>query len=305
MDFRHIPSLLCESLKEWYGDNVSMLAAALAYYTLFAIAPMFIFIATIASIVFRREDIRQWLFSNAAPFLGPEVMDALRSILDNLQNPPATVIATTIGLVAFFFGTTRAVVHLRNSFNFIWKIPPRPRGGVWGTVKGRIMVFLIVIAAGFFLILLAMASAFLSAEETFFESAFPRLESILQSSNIFISLVFGTILFATMFKYIPAEKIAWTDVWIGAAVTSVLFVIGKHLLGMYFGWGAIHSGYGAAGSLVVIILWLYYSAHIVFFGAEFTQVYTRRYGTKICRRTEKNREYREDLRKYTVDDFLE
>ncbi len=294
MDWKHIPSLLYETAREWHNDNASMYAAALAYFTIFSIAPMFIFVVSIASIIFSRQNARLWLFRNTEPFVGQELMNALRSILENIQDTPTTLIATILGLATFFLGTTRIVSHLQNSFNNIWDIPPRPGGGVWGTVKGRLSGFLIVLATGVFLVILAVASAFISTAGAYLDQMLPSFGSILQVSDFLVSMIIGTLVFSIMFKFFPDAKIAWSDVWIGSLVTAFLFFVGKQLLGIYLSQGAVRSAYGAAGSLVVIILWIYYTAQITFFGAEFTQVYAGRYGTKIKRERKPRREHRRE-----------
>jgi len=260
-----------------------MLAAALAFYTIFSIAPMLIFMVSITGLIFRHEDARLWMLQQAGAFAGPEVMDALRYMLESIMNPPASIIASSIGLATFFLGVARTVSHLHYSFNYIWKIPPRRRGGVWGTVKGRVMIFLIVITAVLFLILFALASAFLSLAGSYFSGLGPLLHPMLQFVNILISLGLSAVIFTLMFKFLPAEKVAWPVAWIGACVTAFLFFLGKRSIEWYFGSGAIHSMYGAAGSLIVLLLWLFYSAHIIFFGAEFTYVCSRKYGAVITR----------------------
>lgn len=290
MDWKRIPSLVYETAREWHNDKATMYAAALAYYTIFAITPMFIFVVSIAGVVFRGGGARLWLFRNTEPFVGPEVMNALRSTLENIQDPPTSFVATALGLIAFFLGTTRIVSHLQTSFNIIWEIPPTA-AGVWGTIKGRVGGFLIVLATGVFLILLAAASAVLSTAGVYLDQLLPSFGPFLKASDFLVSMVIGTLIFSIMFKYFPDAKIAWSDVWIGAVGTAFLFFVGKQLLGIYLGRGAVRSVYGAAGSLVVIILWINYSAQIIFFGAEFTQVYAKRYGTRIRRERKTRRDH--------------
>lgn len=279
MEFRHIPSLFFESVKKWYGDQVSMFAAALAFYTIFAIAPMIIFMVSLSSVIFRREEARSWLLGNADPFFGPEVMVVARNILDNIRNAPATLLATLIALAAFLLVAMRIISHLRISFNSIWEVPPRRDGGMWGLLKGHFSSFFMVIVAMILLLMLAIASAILSAASSFFDQMFPQFGSVVKMSDIIVTMTLGTGLFAVMFKFLPDMRILWGDVWIGAGFTAFLFLAGKKIFSLYFASDAIRSLYGAAGSFVIVILWIYCSAQIVFFGAEFTRVYAKRYGS--------------------------
>lgn len=274
---RAIPALLIETAKRWYTENLSVYAAALAYYTIFSIAPMFIFLVSIIGMVFSQSNARDWLFRNIEPFAGADVLQALQNLLQDIQNPPATFIATGLGLLTFFLGTTRIVSHLKYSLDSIWKVAPRNLS-IWQSIAGRLFSFVLVIAIGILLLLLAVAGAMLTAAGTYLNQVNPGLGPLLRFSDIFVTLVLGTVLFAVIFEYLSDADIYWKDVWLGSAVTAFLFFIGKQLLGLYFVKGAVRSAYGAAGSLVVIILWIYYSAQILFIGAEFIQVYIERYG---------------------------
>ncbi len=293
MNFRRILCLFYQAAVEWNNDHASLFAAALAYYTIFSIAPIFIFLVTIASVVFSREDAQQWLFLNVSPFVGPEVMSALRSILDDIQDTPATLIATMLALGTFLFGASRVVSHLRFSFNTVWEIPPRSGGGVWEMVKDRLLIFLTVVLIGIFLVLLVAASAILSAAGSYLEQIAPEFTAAIRISDFLVTIIVGSLLFAAMFKFLPDAVIAWSDVWVGAMLTAFLFFIGRHFIGLYFGSAAIRSAYGAAGALVVVILWIYYSALIIFYGAEFTHVYARNIGCGIQCKQEKREQERE------------
>ena len=282
MILNEMPSLLYETAKRWYNDRVSVSAAALAYYALFTIAPIFIILGAIIGMMFGRVDARDWLIVNTTPIVGPAVMQAMRTLLDNPQDTPATFIATGFGLLTLFLGTTGIVVHLKHTFDSIWEIKPKP-GGFRKSVMNRLFSFMIVLTIGFSLLLLAVVSAALTAVGTYLDHLAPNLGIILNGIDFVITIMLGTILFAVIFKYIPDVFIPWSDVWAGSAVTAFLFFIGKQLLGLYFGMGAVKSAPGAAGSLVVIILWIYYSAQILFFGAEFIQVYVKRHGSGMSR----------------------
>ena len=273
---RAIPHLMIETAKRWYTENLSIYAAALAFYTVFAITPMFIFLVSIIGLVFSRPDARDWLFRNIEPFSGPDISLALQNLLQSIQNPPATFIAIGLGLLTFFLGATRIVSHLKFSLDSILKVAPKPMS-IRRSIIGRLFSFALVIATGIFLILLAVAGAMLTAAGEYLQQVSPGLGPLLKISDFFITLLVGTVIFAMIFKFLSDADIYWKDVWLGSTVTAFLFFIGKQLVGMYIVKSAVHSAYGAAGSLVVIILWIYYSAQILFIGAEFIRVYIERY----------------------------
>ncbi len=275
--FRAVPSLLIETAKRWYTENLSVYAAALAYYTIFSIAPMFIFLVSLTGLVFSRANARDWLFRNIEPFTAPDVLQALQNLLQDIQNPPATFIATGLGLLTFFMGTTRIVSHLKFSLDSIWKVAPRSMS-IWQSILGRLFSFALVIGIGVLLLLLAVAGAMLTAAGAYLNQVSPGLGPLLKLSDFFVTLILGTVLFAMIFEHLSDADIYWKEVWLGSAVTAILFFIGKQLLELYFIKGAVRSAYGAAGSLVVIVLWIYYSAQILFIGAEFIRVYIERYG---------------------------
>jgi membrane protein len=282
MFLNEMPSLFYETAKRWNSDKVSVFAAALSYYAIFTIAPLSIFIVIITGMVFRRTDAWDWLIVNTTPTVGPEVMQALRTLIENIHYPSTTIIATGLGLVTFFLGATGIVVHLKHTFDLIWKVNPKP-GGFRKSIMNRLFSFMIVITIGLSLLVLAVISAALTAAGTYLDGLAPSLGIILNVLDFVITIVLGTLLFAVIFKYIPDVFIPWSDVWAGSLVTALLFFIGKLILGLYFGKIAVHSVPGTAGSLVVIILWIYYSAQILFFGAEFIQVYVKRHGSGMRR----------------------
>jgi membrane protein len=277
---RAFPSLVIETAKRWYTGNLSVYAAALAFYTIFAITPMFIFLVSITGMVFVRQDARDWLFRNIEPFVGTDVLQALENLLRDIQNPPATFIATGLGLLTLYLGAARIVSHLKFSLNSIWKVAPKPLS-IRRSITGRLFSFAIVIATGIFLILLAVAGAALTAAGTYLHQVSPGLGPLLKLSDFFITLIIGAVLFAGIFEFLSDACICWKDVWLGSVFTAFLFFIGKQLVGMYIVKSVVSSAYGAAGSLVVIILWIYYSAQILFFGAEFIQVYIERYRKSV------------------------
>jgi membrane protein len=211
---------------------------------------------------------------------GPQAGDAIQTMLVHAKEPGAGVLGTIIGAVVLLFGASGVFGELQDAMNTIWEVSPKPGRGVVGIVKDRFLSFTMVLGVAFMLLVSLVISAALSALGDWMGS-FVDVEWLWQGVNLAVSLALITLLFALVFKVVPDVKIRWGDVWLGAAVTAVLFTIGKFLIGLYVGKAGVASPYGAAGSLVVIVVWVFYSAHILFVGAEFTQVYARAMGVPI------------------------
>jgi membrane protein len=281
MSWRSIWRLLKETVDEWQQDKVDRMAAALAYYTLFSIAPLLVIAVAVAGAVFGQEAARGEVVTQIQGLLGKAGAEVIQTALANTQNPQAGngIVPTVISTLVLIFGASGVFVQLQDSLNAVWNVEESSKAGVKAVVRKRIFSFAMVITIGFILMISLVVSAGLAALSTFTNQLFPALASLWRLLNLVISLGTFTFLFALIYKYIPDIKIAWRDVLVGAAFTSVLFSIGKELLGLYLGNGAFGSTYGAAGSLVTVLAWIYYSVQIMLFGAEFTQVYTRKYGS--------------------------
>ena len=281
MSWRSIWRLLKETVDEWQQDKVDRMAAALAYYTLFSIAPLLVIAVAVAGAVFGQEAARGEVVTQIQGLLGKAGAEVIQTALANTQNPQAGngIVPTLISTLVLIFGASGVFVQLQDSLNAVWNVEESSKAGVKAVVRKRIFSFAMVITIGFILMISLVVSAGLAALSTFTNQLFPALASLWRLLNLVISLGTFTFLFALIYKYIPDIKIAWRDVLVGAAFTSVLFSIGKELLGLYLGNGAFGSTYGAAGSLVTVLAWIYYSVQIMLFGAEFTQVYTRKYGS--------------------------
>jgi membrane protein len=207
--------------------------------------------------------------------------EGLAALIEGAQKPAEGTIATILGIVALLFGATGVFIQLKDSLNTIWEAEPKPGRGVWGFIRERILSFAMVLAIGFLLLVLLVVSAALHAVQEYMTDLLTMPEWAAQVLDVVISFVGVTALFALIFKVLPDVKIGWRDVWLGAAFTALLFTLGKFLLGMYLGRASVGSAYGAAGTILVILLWAYYSSQILFFGAEFTQVYAKSFGTRI------------------------
>jgi membrane protein len=274
-------ALLKDTAVEWNQDQAPQLGAALAYYAVFSLAPLLVIAVSIAGLVFSREAATGQVVGQIQGLVSQDAAVAIQEIIENANKPETGIFATIVGVVMLLFGASGVFGELQQSMNAVWDIEPKPKRGLWAMVKDRFFSFSMVLGTGFLLLVSLVISAGLAAMGEFFTGLLPGGEVVLQVVNFIVSLAVITVLFALIFKYIPDAEIAWGDVWIGASATALLFTAGKVLIGLYIGHSSFSSTYGAAASLVVILLWVYYSAQILFFGAEFTQVYANTYGSRI------------------------
>ncbi|MEH2317177.1 YihY/virulence factor BrkB family protein [Nostoc sp.] len=281
MNLQAIWKLLQETFKEWSEDKASRLAAALAYYTIFSIAPLLIIVIAIAGAVFGEEAARGQIVGQIQGLVGKDGAQFIQTAIQNANKPHTGAIASIISVVVLLVGATGLFTELQDSLNTIWEVKPKPGRAINNMIRLRFLSFAMVIGIGFLLLVSLVISTALAALVTYFSNLIPGVDFLWQFLNFVISFAITTVLFGLIFKVLPDVKIAWSDVLIGAALTSFLFSIGRFLLGQYLGNGSFGSAYGAAGSLVVILAWVNYAAQILFFGAEFTQVYARRYGSGI------------------------
>ncbi|HSK76689.1 MAG TPA: YihY/virulence factor BrkB family protein [Thermoanaerobaculia bacterium] len=274
--------MLKESFQEWKDDDALSLGAALAYYTIFSLAPMLLIAISVAGLVFGREAAQGELVGQMRGLVGQQGAEAIQTMVANAgKQGSGGVLGTILGIVTILFGATGVFAQLQSSLNKIWNVEAKPGQGIWSFLRNRILSFGMVLGIGFLLLVSLAVSAAIAALDTYATGLFPAAEVVIGIVTAAFGLAVITVLFAMIFRYLPDVKIAWKDVWTGAAVTSVLFLIGKVLIGLYLGNSTVASTYGAAGSLVILLLWIYYSTQILFFGAEITQVYARRYGSGI------------------------
>ncbi len=266
---------------EWSEDKVPVWAAALAYYTVFALAPLLLLIIGIIGLVFDRGEAQAAVIGQIGGLLGSEGAEMVGTMLDNAARSEASGIATVISVVVLLIAATGLFAQLQQALNHIWNVKPKPQAGLWNLVRVRILSVGMILAIGFLLLVSLLLSTVLTAAGTFFGGLLPGADWLWQVVNFLVSFIVITLLFAMIFKFLPDAVIAWRDVWVGAAVTALLFEVGRFLIGLYLGRSAVASTYGAAGSLIIILLWVYYSAQLLLFGGEFTQVYAKRRGTGI------------------------
>lgn len=281
MRLADIPGLLKAAAIDWIQDYAQSMGAALAFYTMFSIAPLLLIAISIAGIVFGEEAARGEIYGQLQGMLGSTGASAVQSLLESAGKPAESLRATAFGVILLFVGATSVFAELQDAFDRIWRAPPKPgASGLWRVLRGRILSFGIILGIGFLLMVSLVFSAAMAALSRWWGPHFGGWEIIAESIDVGIGVLLPTLVFAVIFKTMPRVPVAWKDVWIGAAVTSLLFVAGKFLISAYLGHSSVSSLFGAAASLVLVLLWVYYSAQIFLFGAEFTRVYSHRFGSR-------------------------
>jgi membrane protein len=270
-----------EAFANWLDDRAPRLGAALAYYTALSLAPLLLIIIGIAGLVFGQEAARGQIVGQLQGLVGDEGARAIQDMLANARTPASGTIATIVGFATLLVGAAGVFGQLQDALNTIWEVAPRPGRGWRGFVRDRFLSLTMVLGTGFLLLVSLVVSAGVSAAGETLRGVTPGLEALTQVVVLLVSFAVVTMLFAMIFKWLPDARIAWRDVWFGAVATALLFVVGKFAIGFYLGHASIGSAYGAAGSFVVLLVWVYYSAQVLLFGAELTQVYANRRGGRV------------------------
>jgi membrane protein len=274
-------SLVKATFSSWLDDYAPSMGAALAYYTMFSIAPLLLIVISTAGLVFGEEAVRGEIFGQLRGLMGDEGARAVQSLLESVSSPEEGKAGTVIGTVLLLIGATTVLSELQDAFDRIWHVPTKDKdGGVWGVIRSRLLSFGMILGIGFLMMVSLVFSAAVAALGKWWGPLFSDLEIIAGVINFVFSFALATTVFAMLYKFMPRVKILWRDVWAGAAVTALLFTIGKSLIGLYIGKSAISSGFGAAGSLVVVLVWVYYSAQIFLLGVEFTKAYSLAHGSR-------------------------
>jgi membrane protein len=271
--------MLRAAASAWVDDYAPSMGAALAFYTLFSIAPLLLIVISLAGLVFGEPAARGEIMAQLTDLLGSDSARTIESLLQGLNRPGAGAVGTLVGLGALLVGATTVFAELQDAMDRIWRAPTRPQGGLWGLLRARLLSLGLVLGIGFLLIVSLIMSAALAALGKWWGPWFGEIAFVANTLNFVTSFVLISSMFAMIYKCIPRVRVAWRDVWIGAALTALLFTVGKSLIGLYIGRSGVASPFGAAASLVVLLLWIYYSAQIFLLGAEFTWVYAGRYGS--------------------------
>ena len=270
-----------ESVTAWSDDYASSMGAALAYYTLFSLAPLLLLVIAVAGMVFGAEAARGQIVGQLSGLIGKEGAVAVEALLKSASEPAKGAVASIVSVVTLLVGATSIFAELQSDLDRIWRAPEviKP-SGIWGLLRTRMLSFGLIVSIAFLLLVSLVVSAALAAMGTWWGAWFPGWVITMQIVNQAVSLVFVTLLFALMYRILPSVRVAWADVWHGALATGILFTIGKFAIGMYLGKAGIQSGFGAAGSIVVLLVWVFYSSQIFLLGAEFTWLYAHNHGSK-------------------------
>jgi membrane protein len=281
--FGNVFGLLKQTFQEWLQDKAPQLGAALAYYTVFSLAPLVLVLLAIVGVVFRDDPAGAWnkLTQQMSYFLDPSAVQVVRNIAQKASEPGKSTLATIIGVALALFGASGIFGQLQDALNTIWGVKAKPGLGIWGFLRARFLSFTMVAGVCFLLLVSLAVEAMLKAFSHYVQSVLPGGTTLALTVYLIFDFAVVAFLFAMIFKFLPDVRIQWRDVWIGAILTAILFGLGKWLLGFYLGSGAAGSAYGAAGSLITLLLWVYYSSQILLFGAEFTQVYAARVGREL------------------------
>jgi len=273
-------SLLKQTFSEWLDDKVPQLGAALAYYTVFSLAPLVLLLLAIVGFLFRNDPAGAWqkVTEQMSYFLDKSAIDVVQGIAQKASQPNKGVLATSIGILLALFGASGVFGQLQDALNTIWGVKTKPGVGIMGFIRSRFLSFAMVAGVCFLLLVSLVLESLLKSFSHYVQAMLPGGIVIALVVYSTFDLAVVVLLFASIFKFLPDVKIQWRDVWIGAVMTAIFFAIGKWALGLYLGSGTAASAYGAASSLITLLLWIYYSSQILLFGAEFTQVYAARAG---------------------------
>ena len=265
---------------QWMNHHPFRLAAALAYYTLFSVAPLLVVVLGIAGLVFGEQAARGEIFGQLRSLVGDQGADVIQTAVAAASVKSSGVVATALGISTLLLGASAVFGELQDALNSIWDAKASASAGIWSIARKRLLSLSMVAVIGFLLLASLAISAALSAVATWLGGLVPVSALLLEAANFIVSLGVISLLFAAIFKVLPDVDIPWSDVWIGGAATSILFTVGKALIGFYLGRSAVASAYGAASSVALLLLWIYYSALILYFGAEFTRAYSSSVGSK-------------------------
>ena len=276
----HFYTLGKKSVIAWIDDYAPSMGAAISYYTVFSIAPLLLIVIAVAGFVWGREAVQGEIVTQLSGLIGQEGATGVQALIESANKPTKGLVATAISIVVLVIGATTVFAELQSALDRVWDVPPAQKAsGIWATLRSRLLSLGFILGLGFLLSVSLVVSAGVAAFGGWAMGLFPGAEALLQIINAVISLGIATLLFAMIFKVMPQARVGWRDVWVGAGVTAVLFEVGKTLIGLYIGKSSVTSSFAAAGSLVVLLLWVYYSAQIFLLGAEFTWVYAHDHGS--------------------------
>jgi membrane protein len=281
MRLRDIWDLIKAAAVNWFLDYAQSMGAALAFYTMFSLAPLLLIVISVAGLVFGDEAARGELFYRLSGVLGASGASAVQDLVESAAKPGSSVPAAIVGMAILFIAATSVFAELQDALDRIWRAPAKSGGfGLWRLVRARVLSFGMIFGIGFLLMVSVAFSTGIAALTRWWDPLFSKWESVASMIEFAVGVVLSTVVFALIYKTMPRARVDWKDVWIGATITSLLFVVGESLIGTYIGRTGASSGFGATASLVVVMLWVYYSAQIFLLGAEFTWVYSHKFGSR-------------------------
>lgn len=275
------------AVQGWIDDGASSMGAALAYYTFFSMAPLLLIVISVAGLMLGREAAQGHLIDELSGLFGEQAAASIQALVASASHPSDSLWGTLIGLGAMLVGATTVFAELQGALDRIWKAPQRaPLGGVWGLLRARVLSFGLILGLGFLLMVSLVLGAVLTALGRWWSDTLGAWTLVAQGLNLGVGFLITSVIFAMIYKLMPRAHVQWKDVWVGALVTSSLFTVGKYLISLYLGASGVASAYGAAGSLVLVLVWIYYSAQVFLLGAEFTWVYANARGSRSRHRTQ-------------------
>jgi membrane protein len=287
LHLKEIRGVIDETFSEWNNDNAQRLGASLAFFTLLSLAPLVVVIVAVGAAVFGQQAAEGQFGWEIRDLVGPVGAQAIQEVIRGAYKPQAGLVATILSLLTLIFGATSVAVELHEALNIIWHVPVKTgklSACVVDLVQERLLSLLLVLGAGFILVVSLIWSAWIAAMGRYFGSVFSLPEPVLHLATFLVSSIAITLVFAAIYKLVPDVSLTWGDVMVGACFSALVFTIGKQLLALYLGKVGLASAYGAAGSLVTVLVWVYYSAQLFFLGAEFTKIHTRRYGSHFAQK---------------------
>jgi len=268
--------VLKQAANDWVADKATQQGAALAFYSMLSLAPLIMILLAVASLFFNAKVVDRHFFGQIETMVGKEGAEAIHGMLRNAKQPATGSLAASLGIVTLLFGASGVFGQLQEAMNTIWDVKPKSNAGIWGLIRSRFLSFSMVLGTAFLLLVSLLLSTVISALTQYVGTLWPQTEALIHVANEITTFLVMTLLFAMMFKLLPDTPVAWRDVWVGAVLTAILFTLGKFLIGLYLGKSAVGSAYGAAGSLVVLLVWIYYSAQVLIFGGELAHVLAKR-----------------------------
>ncbi|MEJ8825076.1 YihY/virulence factor BrkB family protein [Variovorax humicola] len=280
MNLKHLYNLCRDAVMAWVDDFAPSMGAAISYYTIFSLAPLLVIVIAITGAIFGRDAAQAQIVAQIGGLVGQDGAAAVQAILHAAADTDKGLVAGAVSVVVLLVGATTVFAELQSALDRIWHVPEKEKpSGVWAVLRARVLSFGLILGVAFLLIVSLLVSAALAAFDNWFGGLMPGWEVLMQALNLLISFGIVTLLFAMIYKLMPTARIAWRDVWIGAGVTALLFELGKLLIGLYLGKSGVTQAFAAAGSLVVLVAWVYYAAQIFLLGAEFTKVYADAHGS--------------------------